>query len=71
MPLEWGGSIRPPNVPVLFPRPRTVGEGRAFGLAPMIGSRWHIAEPEAAEPVQFLANRSDLPACAYRTRSML
>lgn len=71
IPLEWGGAIRPPNVPVLFPRPRAVGETRAFGQTPFIGSRWRIAEPETAEPVQFLANGSNLPACEYRTRSML
>ena len=71
MPIEWGGATRPPNVPVLFPLPRAVGGTRAFGQAPFIGSRWRIAEPETAEPKQFLANGSNLPACAYRTRSML
>ncbi len=70
-PLEWGDAIRQPNVPVLFPRPRAVGETRKFGLTPFISSRWRIAEPEAAVPIESLANGSGLPACAYRTRSML
>jgi hypothetical protein len=71
IPLEWGGTIRPPAVPVSFPRARAVGETHAIGQAAFIGSRWRIAEPATAEPIEFLTKGSSLPACGYRTRSML
>jgi hypothetical protein len=70
-PLEWAGTIQPPSVPVSFPRARAVGETHVFGQPSFVGSRWRIAEPATAEPMEFLTKGSRLPACEYRTRSML
>ncbi len=71
IPLEWGVANEPPLVAISFPRARTAGEARTFGRLSLVGPPRRFAEPAGAEPMEFLIKGSSLPACAYRTRSML